>query len=128
VSIGEALTQAREQAGLSIAQVSEQTRIRAGIIASIEDDDYGACGGDFYARGHIRAIGRAIGTDPEPLIREYDAQRLPPPEEYEEVTDAPAAAGWWRRRSPRPDREASHLAWEAMRPDRKSTRLNSSHP
>jgi hypothetical protein len=117
VSIGEALTQAREQAGLSIAQVSEQTRIRAAIIASIEDDDYGACGGDFYARGHIRAIGRAIGTDPEPLIRDYDAQRMPPPEEEEE-TDTLPAVGWRRRRSSRPDRESSHLAWEAMRPDR----------
>ena len=72
MSIGEALAEARDQAGLSIAQVSERTRIRQGIIQGIEADDYGVCGGDFYARGHIRSIAQAVGTDPEPLIEEYD--------------------------------------------------------
>jgi cytoskeletal protein RodZ len=72
VSIGEALTEARDQAGLSIDQVSEQTRIRPVIIRGIEADDYSGCGGDFYARGHIRSIAEAVGADPGPLIREYD--------------------------------------------------------
>jgi hypothetical protein len=72
VSIGEVLAHARDQAGLSIAQVSEQTRIRQGIIQGIEADDYGVCGGDFYVRGHIRSIAQAVGTDPGPLIEEYD--------------------------------------------------------
>ena len=72
VSIGEILAQSRQRAGLSVARVSEQTRIRERIIRGVEDDDYSACGGDFYARGHIRAIATAVGTDPGPLIREYD--------------------------------------------------------
>jgi cytoskeletal protein RodZ len=72
VSIGETLEQARHQAGLSVAQVSEQTRIRTPIIRSIEADDYEACGGDFYARGDIRSIAEVVGADPEPLIQEYD--------------------------------------------------------
>jgi cytoskeletal protein RodZ len=73
VSIGDTLAAEREQAGLTIAQVSQQTRIRETIIRNIEHDDFSACGGDFYARGHIRSIARASGSDPEPLIREYDA-------------------------------------------------------
>jgi transcriptional regulator with XRE-family HTH domain len=72
VSIGEALAEARQQAGLTVDQVSEQTRIRVPIIRSIEAGDYAACGGDFYARGDIRSIALAVGADPEPLIREYD--------------------------------------------------------
>jgi cytoskeletal protein RodZ len=72
VSIGETLAEARHQAGLSIAQVSEQTRIRPPIIRCIEADDYEACGGDFYARGDIRSIAEVVGTDAEPLIHEYD--------------------------------------------------------
>jgi cytoskeletal protein RodZ len=72
VSIGDALAQARSQAGLSLAQVSERTRIRETIIRGIEHDDFSACGGDFYARGHIRSIARVVGIDPEPLIHEYD--------------------------------------------------------
>jgi cytoskeletal protein RodZ len=73
MSIGESLAQARRHAGLSVYEVSRQTRVREPIIRGIENDDYSACGGDFYARGHIRLIARAVGADPEPLIREYDA-------------------------------------------------------
>jgi cytoskeletal protein RodZ len=73
VSIGDTLAAEREQAGLTVAQVSQQTRIRETIIRNIEHDDFSACGGDFYARGHIRSIARASGADPEPLIREFDS-------------------------------------------------------
>ncbi len=78
MSIGEVLTAARRQAGLTITQVSQRTRIRETIIRGIERDDFSACGGDFYARGHIRAIARAAGADPEPLIREYDSSHGTP--------------------------------------------------
>jgi hypothetical protein len=73
VSIGAALTEARQRAGLSVAQVSERTRIRETVIRGIERDDYSECGGDFYARGHIRGFAKAVGADPGPLVKEYDA-------------------------------------------------------
>lgn len=80
MSIGDDLTQARRQAGLTVTQVSQRTCIRETIIGGIERDDYCACGGDFYARGHIRAIARAVRADPGPLIAEYDAaHRAPDP-------------------------------------------------
>jgi transcriptional regulator with XRE-family HTH domain len=78
VSIGDALATARRQAGLTITQVSQRTCIRETIIRGIERGDYSACGGDFYARGHIRSIARAVGLDPDELIREYDATQAPP--------------------------------------------------
>ena len=77
MSIGETLAEARRQAGLTITQVSQRTRIRESIIRGIEQNDFSACGGDFYARGHIRSIAAAIGVDPAPLIREYDAEHGP---------------------------------------------------
>jgi cytoskeletal protein RodZ len=77
VSIGECLADARRQAGLSISQVSQQTRIRESIIRDIEQGDFTTCGGDFYARGHIRSIAGAVGADPGPLISEYDADHGP---------------------------------------------------
>jgi transcriptional regulator with XRE-family HTH domain len=92
VSIGESLAQARRQAGLTLTQVSQRTRIRETIIAGIEADDYSACGGDFYARGHIRAIARVAGIDSEPLIEEYDAARRPP-EEPDELEAPPTTSG-----------------------------------
>jgi cytoskeletal protein RodZ len=74
VSIGETLAKQRREAGLTIAQVSTETRIRETVIRAIERDDFTPCGGNFYARGHIRGIARVVGLDPEPLIRTYDEE------------------------------------------------------
>lgn len=78
MSIGDTLADARRQTGLTISQVSQQTRIRESIITAIEQGDFSQCGGDFYARGHIRSIASVVGADPVPLIREYDEEHGPP--------------------------------------------------
>ncbi|MEI7032966.1 helix-turn-helix domain-containing protein [Streptomyces pratensis] len=72
-SIGRALQQARVAAGLTAEEVSSSTRVRIPIVHAIEQDDFSRCGGDVYARGHIRTLARAVGLDPEPLVEEYDA-------------------------------------------------------
>ncbi|WP_151775226.1 helix-turn-helix domain-containing protein [Streptomyces abyssomicinicus] len=70
--IGHALQRARTAAGLSVDDVSNATRVRVAIVQAIEEDDFGPCGGDVYARGHIRTLARAVGLDPAPLIASYD--------------------------------------------------------
>jgi hypothetical protein len=61
-----------------VTQVSDQTRIRETVITGIEEDDFSACGGELYVRGYIRTIARAVGADPEPLIRQYEAAQPGP--------------------------------------------------
>jgi cytoskeletal protein RodZ len=100
VSIGEDLAAARRQGGLTITQVSQRTRIRETIVRGIEADDFSACGGDFYARGHIRAIARAAGADPEPLVREYDSSHSPPQARAAASGPAPSALRLTQRRRP----------------------------
>jgi cytoskeletal protein RodZ len=78
VSIGNALAEARRRSGLTVTEVSQRTCIRETIIRGIERGDFSNCGGDFYARGHIRSIAGVIGADPEPIIGEYDAVKGPP--------------------------------------------------
>src|SRR5258708_1436424 len=73
MSIGGTLAKARRDAGLTVAEVSQRTRIRETIVRGIEQDDYSACGGDFYARGHVRSIARVVGADAAALVGEYDA-------------------------------------------------------
>jgi cytoskeleton protein RodZ len=77
VSIGTTLAQARESAGLSVDEVAHATRIRRTLLLGIEADDFSACGGDFYARGHVRTIALKLGVDPVPLLHEFDAARPP---------------------------------------------------
>ncbi|MEV6399347.1 RodZ domain-containing protein [Streptomyces sp. NPDC051907] len=71
-SIGRVLQQARIDAGLTVDEVSSSTRVRIPIVHGIEQDDFSRCGGDVYARGHIRTLARAVGIDPDPLVEQYD--------------------------------------------------------
>ncbi|MGW2179204.1 RodZ domain-containing protein [Streptomyces sp. NPDC001732] len=73
-SIGRVLQQARIAAGLTVEEISSSTRVRIPIVHAIEADDFSRCGGDVYARGHIRTLARAVRLDPEPLVSQYDAE------------------------------------------------------
>ena len=73
LSVGRVLQQARIAAGLTVDDVSSATRVRLPIVHAIEADDFGPCGGDVYARGHIRTLARAVQLDPAPLIAQFDA-------------------------------------------------------
>ncbi|MDK1346800.1 DUF4115 domain-containing protein [Streptomyces sp. 378] len=70
-SIGRVLQQARIAAGLTVDDVSSATRVRMNIVHAIEADDFTPCGGDVYARGHIRTLAKAVHLDPEPLLDQY---------------------------------------------------------
>jgi cytoskeleton protein RodZ len=72
-SIGRALQQARIAAGLTVDDVSNATRVRIAIVHAIEQDDFTPCGGDVYARGHLKTLARAVHLDPAPLLAQYDA-------------------------------------------------------
>ncbi|MFK4146772.1 helix-turn-helix domain-containing protein [Streptomyces sp. NPDC004065] len=73
-SIGHALRQARIAAGLTVDDVSSATRVRIAIVHAIEADNFAPCGGDVYARGHIRTLAKAVRLDPAPLLAQYDAE------------------------------------------------------
>ncbi|MFB6947312.1 helix-turn-helix domain-containing protein [Streptomyces sp. NPDC056305] len=73
-SIGRVLQQARIAAGLTVEEISSSTRVRIPIVHAIEEGDFSRCGGDVYARGHIRTLARVVGIDPEPLVSQFDAE------------------------------------------------------
>jgi hypothetical protein len=70
--IGPEIRAARERAGLDVDALSERTRIRPHVLEAIEVDDFGPCGGDFYARGHLRTLARYLGLDGDALVAAYD--------------------------------------------------------
>jgi cytoskeletal protein RodZ len=75
MSLGEFMQGARESAGLSIDELSERTSIRAGLLREIENDNFVHCGGDTYARGHLRNIAAIISVDAQTLIDLYNNEQ-----------------------------------------------------
>ena len=91
--IGPQLLAARERLRLTVDQLSERTRIRPHVIEAIESDDFGPCGGDFYARGHLRTLARVLGVDAAPLIAKYDDKYAHAPVDARRVFESELATG-----------------------------------
>jgi hypothetical protein len=91
--IGDRLRGARLRAGLDVDELAERTRIRPYVIESMEADDFGPCGGDFYARGHLRALARYLNADADALVADYDAHFATSPVSPREVFEVELATG-----------------------------------
>jgi cytoskeletal protein RodZ len=74
MSLGQFMQGARESAGLSIDELASRISIRAGLLREIEDNNFIHCGGDTYARGHLRNIAAHISVDPQTLLDLYNEE------------------------------------------------------
>ena len=74
MSIGSELKSAREAAGLSLEEVASKSKLRPSVVAAIESDDFSQCGGDVYARGHIRVLASIYRIDSTYLLEIFDQQ------------------------------------------------------
>ena len=74
MTLGEFLQKAREDAGLSVDELAHIVNLRPGLIRSIESNDFLPCGGDTYARGHIRNISQIVGSNTQELLSMYEAE------------------------------------------------------
>jgi cytoskeletal protein RodZ len=72
MTLGTTIRDAREAARVSIESLSESTSIRIGLLTEMESDNFKHCGGDTYARGHLRTIAKLVGLDPQILIDLYN--------------------------------------------------------
>jgi len=71
LSLGEKLRQAREERGISISEVAEQTRISPLYLKSIEKDDYKPLPGGIFNKGFVRSYARYIGFDEDEALSDY---------------------------------------------------------
>ena len=76
MSLGSLITQARKSAGLSIEDLSAATNIRTALLKEIESNNFGNCGGETYARGHIRNIATKLGVDPLIFIAAFEDEQM----------------------------------------------------
>ena len=89
--IGPEFAGARQRLGLSVDELADRTRIRPHVIEAIEVDDFSACGGDFYARGHLRTLARVLGVEGAPILATYDERYADAPIDPRRVFEAELA-------------------------------------
>ena len=74
MSLGSMIRQARTDAALSIDDLAEKTSIRPTLLREIENDNFRNCGGETYARGHIRNIAAKVNLNPKVLLEIFDQE------------------------------------------------------
>ncbi|PHX75131.1 MAG: hypothetical protein CK545_06610 [Actinobacteria bacterium] len=77
MTVGAQITQARIAAGLSVAEVAAKVRLRNSVLVAIESDNFDPCGGEVYARGHVRSIATALGMNVNELMVAFGLQVKP---------------------------------------------------
>ena len=70
-TLGEKLRQAREERGISISEVAEQTRISSLYLKSIEDDNYKPLPGGIFNKGFVKAYAKYVGIDEQEALQDY---------------------------------------------------------
>lgn len=74
MTLGQFMKGARESAGLSIDELASRVSIRIGLLTEMEKNNFIHCGGDTYAKGHLRNIAVHISVDPQTLIDLYNEE------------------------------------------------------
>lgn len=71
MTLGEKLRQAREERGISISEVAEQTRISSLYLESIEADNYKPLPGGIFNKGFVKSYAKFIGLDEHEALHDY---------------------------------------------------------
>ena len=76
MTLGSLISQARKSAGLSIDDLSASTNIRSALLREIESNNFVNCGGETYARGHLRNLALKLGVDPQVFLTAFEDEQM----------------------------------------------------
>ncbi len=88
-SLGEQLRRAREARGVSLREISEQTRITMRHLEAIESDDYQHLPGGIFNKSFIKAYARQVGFDEQRALELYARTARERGEAVDEVATTP---------------------------------------
>lgn len=77
---GDALRSAREQAGLSVQDVSQRLKMPVKVVQALEAGQWDQSGGAVFVRGQLRSYGRLLKVDVEPFLHQAETSVSPPAE------------------------------------------------
>jgi cytoskeleton protein RodZ len=92
-TIGHELTVAREAAGLAIADVAAQLRIRGEFLAALEEGRPDALPGVTYAIGYVRTYAAFLGLDVEQAVTRFKQEAAGLEQRTQLVFPSPAPEG-----------------------------------
>jgi cytoskeleton protein RodZ len=85
-SFGERLKKEREQKGISLEDISLETKIGTRLLRALEEEHFDQLPGGIFNKGFVRAYARHLGLDEEQTIADYMSAIGTPPPVVEEAS------------------------------------------
>jgi len=85
MSLGALITKSRTDARLSIEDLAKVTNIPATLLRDMENDNFKKCGGETYARGHLRNMAAKLGIDERVFLDLFEVEVTAPAKPIREL-------------------------------------------
>ena len=85
MSLGALIAKSRTDARLSIEDLAKVTNIPSTLLRDMENDNFKKCGGETYARGHLRNIAAKVGVDERIFLDLFEVEVTAPAKPIREM-------------------------------------------
>lgn len=89
VNIGEQLRLTREQRGIPLREISDETRISIHYLEAIESNDYKRLPGGIFNRSFVKAYAKCVGYDEKEAVEAYSRYMRDQGESGDDVATTP---------------------------------------
>ena len=80
--LGVRLRTQREEKGVSLEEISRQTKIKVSLLEALERNDLTYWPRGLFGRAYLKSYAQHVGLDAEPLLAEFEQLHPAPPEEF----------------------------------------------
>ncbi|PCK33657.1 transcriptional regulator [Pseudoalteromonas piscicida] len=77
-SLGQTLATARQNAGISFAEIESRLKMTHAQLTKLEQDDYQDLGPETFVRGYIKNYATLLGLNPVDVLAMYQSPEVPP--------------------------------------------------
>ncbi|MEK0160842.1 RodZ domain-containing protein [Pseudoalteromonas piscicida] len=77
-SLGQTLATARQNAGISFAEIESRLKMTHAQLTKLEQDDYQDLGPETFVRGYIKNYAALLGLNPTEVLARYQSPELSP--------------------------------------------------
>ena len=106
MSLGALITKTRTSARLSIEDLSKLTNIPVTLLRDMEADNFHKCGGETYARGHLRNIAAKLQVDERIYLDLFESEVTAPVKPIRDLLSENNAA--------MPYQERKQVSWKVL--------------
>jgi cytoskeletal protein RodZ len=106
MSLGALITKSRTDARLSIEDLAKVTNIPSTLLRDMENNNFAKCGGETYARGHLRNIAAKLGVDERIFLDLFETEVTAPTKPIRELLN--------QNNATRPYQEPKRISWKVL--------------